>query len=153
VLAVVLAVAGCVIALGACGSGGGSRSSSPSAVRADFLSFSRCMRGHGLSSFPDPGPQGGIQIPIGGGINPASPTFQAAQRACKHALPGGGPPSQIPESQKVQMVKFAECMRAHGVSSYPDPTFHGGGVIQPLSTGIDPNSPSFQKAARSCGNP
>jgi hypothetical protein len=42
-------------------------------------------------------------------------------RTCKHLLPAGGAP---PESaaQKTADLKFAECMPAHDVSNYPDPT-------------------------------
>ena len=47
----------------------------------------RCMRSHGVPNFPDPqfqtGPGGGLGVRIGGpGINPRSPAFQAAQKAC-----------------------------------------------------------------------
>jgi hypothetical protein len=59
----------------------------------------------------------------------------------------------VPEKVKAQMVRFAQCMRAHGVSNYPDPIFHGGGIVSQLPTGVDPNSPSFQAAAKACGNP
>jgi hypothetical protein len=63
--------------------------------RADLLKFSRCMRSHGLADFPDPGTQGnsgGIAITggPGGDLDPNSPVFQAAQRACQHLMPGGG---------------------------------------------------------------
>ncbi len=113
------------------------------------------MRGHGVPNFPDPGAGGGIKIPVGSGaFNPASPGVQPAERACKHLLPGGGPPLALSEQQKLQAVKFAQCMRAHGVPGFPDPTFQGGGLLRPSRpNGVDPNSPAFQKAAKSCGNP
>jgi hypothetical protein len=62
------------------------------ANRADTLNFARCMRRHGVPDFPDPSPQGGIQITggPGGDLDPSSPAFQSAQRACQHYLPGGG---------------------------------------------------------------
>jgi len=43
-------------------------------------------------------------------------------------------------------LKLSECMRAHGVPNFPDP--NGQGVIQ--GSGIDPNSPVFQKAQQTC---
>jgi hypothetical protein len=58
---------------------------------AKMLRFSACMRAHGLPSFPDPTRSGGgIQISIGGrvGLNPRSPVFQAAQKACESLMPG-----------------------------------------------------------------
>jgi hypothetical protein len=56
------------------------------ARRNQMLAFSRCMRAHGMIGFPDPtfGSGGGVQIRIPNtpAINPQSPTFQAAQKAC-----------------------------------------------------------------------
>lgn len=53
------------------------------------LEFARCMRSHGVPTFPDPkiinGP-GGQQQAYLPGINPQSPAFQAAAKRC-----GGGP--------------------------------------------------------------
>jgi len=71
------------------------------------LQFSKCMRSHGVPNFPDPefrhSGGGGLGIRIGrkgSGIEPNSPQFQAAQKACqsilpgpKQAGPGGGGPS------------------------------------------------------------
>jgi hypothetical protein len=58
------------------------------------VKFAACMRKHGVPNFPDPNSQGGIQISpsSGSGLDPNSPTFQAAQKACGSKLgPGGGP--------------------------------------------------------------
>ena len=62
-------------------------------VKAKALAMSRCMRSHGVPDFPDPqfqtAPGGGFGIKIGGpGINPNSPAFQAAQKACGGILGG-----------------------------------------------------------------
>lgn len=143
------------LAIAACGSSGHSGTGSGTGRYSSFLNFSKCMRSHGVSNFPDPSPSGG-GIHIGGpGVNPQSPAFQSAFVVCKKQLPGGGPPAQVPESQKLQALKSAECMRAHGVPNYPDPTFpKGGGILQGgPGSGINPNSPAFQRAARSCGGP
>ena len=63
------------------------------------------------------------------------------------------------------MVKLAECMRQHGLTSFPDPTiFSGGGppsgdaiVIGgyefKFGPGLDPQSPAFQQAMKACGGP
>ncbi len=60
---------------------------------AQALKFSQCMRAHGVRDFPDPNAQGGrISISIkaspGSDLNPGSPQFQAAQKACQSILPG-----------------------------------------------------------------
>jgi hypothetical protein len=49
------------------------------------------MRRHGLPDFPDPNSNGGISINSrqggsGSDLNPDSPAFQAAQRACQPIL-------------------------------------------------------------------
>ncbi len=64
-------------------------------ARTQALAMSRCMRSHGVPNFPDPqfqtGPGGAIGVRIGGpGINPSSPAFQAAQKACGKIF-GGAP--------------------------------------------------------------
>ena len=54
------------------------------------LANARCMREHGID-FPDPqfDTNGGAQIRLGKGLNPDSPKFQAAQKACQKTLPIG----------------------------------------------------------------
>ena len=63
-------------------------------AKAQALAMSRCMRTHGVPNFPDPQFQsgaGGFGIRIGGpGVDPNSPAFQAAQKACGQIF-GGAP--------------------------------------------------------------
>ena len=48
-----------------------------------------------------------------------------------------------------QGARFSACMRAHGVTNFPDPNAQG--VIQYSSTtGIDPNSQTFTSARTAC---
>ena len=53
-----------------------------------MLTFSACMRAHGIKDFPDPS-NGGIQLQGGPGsdLDPNNPTFQQAQQACQKDLP------------------------------------------------------------------
>jgi hypothetical protein len=46
-------------------------------------------------------------------------------------------------------LRFAQCMRSHGVSNFPDPSSGGGLYITP-SSGLNPQSPAFQSARQSC---
>jgi hypothetical protein len=69
----------------------GGRPPSPAqlaAAQAAALRFSACMRSHGLPNFPDPDFSGGHVSMRINGIDPQSPTFQAAQKACRKDLPG-----------------------------------------------------------------
>ncbi|HZO77423.1 MAG TPA: hypothetical protein VFB39_05215 [Solirubrobacteraceae bacterium] len=151
----------CAVAAAGCGS-----SATPHRPSADAgLKFADCMRSHGVSNFPDPSHGGGIQIP--NGVNPSSPAFQAAQNACSKLLPGGGPGAgPASETRKLTMLKLARCMRAHGVTSFPDPTssrpsappsgggiaFGGGGWFIAVPQSLI-QSPGFKQAAATCHFP
>jgi hypothetical protein len=56
-----------------------------------LLEFARCMRANGVPDFPDPTPTAGrfIMGPGTIGVDPSSPRFQAALRACAGSMPGG----------------------------------------------------------------
>ena len=61
---------------------------------AAALQYSKCMRDHGIKDFPDPNPQGGIQISMspGSDLDPNSPLFKAADKACARFRGGKGGP-------------------------------------------------------------
>lgn len=54
--------------------------------------WAQCIRDHGVPNFPDPKNMGNaLKIDFTGtGIDPKSPQFSAAQKACKSKSPGGG---------------------------------------------------------------
>lgn len=56
-------------------------------MKAQGLQFSRCVRSHGVPSFPDPGGSGRIPDPASVGIDQGSPKFRAANRACGEYRP------------------------------------------------------------------
>jgi hypothetical protein len=62
------------------------------------LKFSQCMRSHGVPKFPDPkfSPNGGTQMTIGKDVDPNSPQFKAAQKACQKLVPHGASTSYGP---------------------------------------------------------
>jgi hypothetical protein len=143
------------LSLAACGS-----SSSGTAVQAassqysSALAYSTCMRAHGVANFPDPSSSGNLLLRAGPGtgIDPSSPTFQSAEQACHSKLPNGGTPQPLSESRKRSMLQFSECMRSHGLSNFPDPSFVAGGARLRIGPGlgIDPNSPAFKAAQKAC---
>jgi hypothetical protein len=169
-LAITLTTVATSLAVAACGSSGKSSdppAKSAAAMRQGALAFSRCMRAHGLTNFPDPNTTGGgmrLQISPNSGISPFSPTFKAAQAACHKLLPGGGPFSGHPSAQdKAQMLQISQCMRRHGISDFPDPTttppssptgsgavIGRNGVFLVLPKSIDEQSPAFKQAASAC---
>ncbi|HWF22448.1 MAG TPA: hypothetical protein VG226_09905 [Acidimicrobiales bacterium] len=118
---------------------------------AGALAFSQCMRAHGVTDFPDPGSGGRISIQGGPGsdLDPNNPTMQAAQQACQALQPK---PSAAQQHQMEQAaLKYSQCMRAHGIKDFPDPS--SSGELQ-LHAGpgsdLDPNSPTFQAAQNAC---
>jgi hypothetical protein len=122
---------------------------------AEALAYSRCMRAHGVTNFPDPQQSagGGISLSVhagAGGINPSSPTFAAAQSKCKTLLPNHGTPPALSPQQRAQALKFSRCVRAHGVPNFPDPQFGGGGIRIQGGPGLDKNSAQLQAAFRAC---
>jgi hypothetical protein len=53
-------------------------------LAANAVRFSRCMRSHGVTNFPDPAGNGGrIPDPASVGIDQGSPRFQTANQACR----------------------------------------------------------------------
>lgn len=117
----------------------------------DGAKFSACMREHGVTNFPDPNGQGVITIHSGTGIDPGSPAFRSARSVCARLLPNGGQPTPAQMArQQHQMLAFSACMRAHGITDFPDPS--NGGIQLHVSPGsdFDPNNPTFQKAQQAC---
>jgi hypothetical protein len=104
------------------------------------------MRANGVPDFPDP-----REGPNGGGVGFPGPALVHAEQTCKEYLPPGGPEPTIPESRRVAALADAACMRDHGLSNFPDPTFNGGRQSLNLGPGLSPDSPAFQRAAKACG--
>jgi hypothetical protein len=126
---------------------GGSSPGSAS-LQADTLRFSKCMRSHGVTNFPDPSSDGQLTIK-GTGINIHTPAFSNAQNACQSLMPAGatpGPSGQKSDVSAAQGLALAKCMRAHGVSNFPDPD--ASGAINPSSVNL--SSPQVQNAFHAC---
>ena len=52
-----------------------------------------------------------------------------------------------------QLLKFSQCMRSHGLASFPDPVQQSGGGISltmKKGSGLDPGSPKFKTAEAAC---
>jgi hypothetical protein len=117
---------------------------------ANMLKFAQCMRSHGVLNFPDPSSNGTVSI---SGSEGGTPQFQAADTTCRKLLPNGGIPTAEQQAQGIaQLLKFSECMRAHRISDYPDPTSNGIRIPVPKNPGSDlnPNNPRLQSAEKAC---
>jgi hypothetical protein len=129
------------------GSSNAAGSGSASDRRGALVAFSACMRKHGVPNFPDPKAVGhGYGLTIGNEIA-NSPQFKNAEQVCKKLLPNGGAPTAQEQAKQLQeALKYAACIRAHGMPDYPDPKVHGGGI----EMGEAPDSPQFKIAQKAC---
>jgi hypothetical protein len=148
------------IGLSACGGSGTSTAASGStgAQYQARLNFAKCMRSHGLD-VPDPSTGGG---PAGGGgafrrLNqyPRAQVQTALQACNKYLRQAFGNDNASPAqraARRQQLVKFAQCMRSHGIN-IPDPVQgQGGGGFGFRQTlrSLDTNSPAFKSALSAC---
>ena len=119
---------------------------------SDKLGFARCLRAHGVPNFPDPNASG--QEPPGWKLLIFAPHGQAAVRACNYW--GNRIHNDVAAQAQAAMgeyVRFAECMRAHGLPGFPDPVHAEGRVEFVLSAsqdGFDPHSPQVLAKAHQC---
>ena len=117
------------------------------------------MRSNGVTNYPDPSSSGRPQSL--NQIDPNSPTFQTAYKACqKYASNGvGAPPEPSPAELRFALA-FAQCVRKHGFPQFPDPlttvslqaTFTlGRGMYFLINGTYHVMSPAFMHAAKACG--
>jgi hypothetical protein len=149
-------VASLTMLTAACGASGGAPSASATTAKPatyqQMIAYAQCIRSHGAPEFPDPvqdqfGNWAFLSSP-GSGVN--GPGVPAAENACKKMQPVA---DKLTGQQQQEMVskalKLAICMRAHGITNFPDPSNALGGVTIDLH-GLDPKSPQFQAAQQAC---
>lgn len=123
-----------------------SGSTSSAAAQPSAVAYAKCMRSHGVPNYPDPSKGGKVE----GKVNFDTPQFRAAQEACKALLPAGGSLNtgggKLSPELQAQLLKFARCMRAHGIKNFKDPTSSG---LSP-GDGVNPDSPQFKAATKAC---
>src|SRR5215471_4429212 len=111
----------------ACGGG-----SSPAAATGGSthvqaaLAYARCMRAHGMPGFPDPDSNGQFNVDR----QSVSSQETAANQVCHHLLNVGGQMDQRQQSLG-PLLKYARCMRAHGLPNFPDPHYTSGAIGRP----------------------
>jgi len=173
--AAIIAAAALVLPATACSSpsstgSGGSPNARASANSPSLVSYSRCMRSHGVPNFPDPTSSGQLPKTDAQLLGVSSSQLQAAQTACQHLLPTGGSrqqqehqcmqnsdcPSALVQQMLSADLKLARCMRSHGVPNFPDPTNGGpsGPVFNITRAGISDaasHAPQFIAKLNECG--
>jgi hypothetical protein len=144
-LAGVVLLAGVALLAAACGG-----STAPTAHLTTYqkeLAYAECMRAHGMPSFPDPQSNGTFV----GSFDFGSAAYKSANQTCAH-LEGGAPGTTEQFQQQVgQSLKYAACMRAHGISNYQVTVPSEGQVRSGVNgPGDEQNTPQFQSASQAC---
>lgn len=126
-------------------------STNSQSTNSQQVAFAQCMRSQGVTNYPDPDGSGVIPKESAQQLGVTSSKFQSAQHACQHLLPNGGNgPNQAElQQERAQGLRFAQCMRTHGVA-LPDPD-SSGRIPDPASVGISQGSPQFEAANQACG--
>jgi len=121
------------------------------------VAFAACMRSHGEPNYPDPTvgsngePVEHLSSTGNPTLNPNTQQFQTAERICLAKQPPESPVlKQATAAKQQQELKFAQCMRTHGVPNFPDPKLVSGGFELQLPPHMNPNSPQITAAQRTC---
>jgi hypothetical protein len=158
-LSTLLVIGSATVAVAGCGGSSGDGGSAGQSDETKALAFAKCLRKAGINA-ADPQVSGGkirqrVEVPKG--IPPAR--VRQITEDCARKTGGGPKPMSKADRAKFldAALKFARCMRAHGVD-IPDPQpGNGGGIMigrDDSGSGggpkIDPSSPAFQRAQKAC---
>ena len=160
-LAVMAGVALLTVACGgnsaSTGSSGSSRAAGATSSATNRVAFAECMRAHGIPNYPDPssvsGPIDESQLGV------SDTVYETARTTCDRLYPqpqSAGITTAQQQQVEAQLLKFAQCMRSHGLPSFPDPNpastiwGPGGGKLFNAPSSINPDSPQFTSALNAC---
>ncbi len=96
---------------------GGTGGNTQATKRDKAVKFAECVRGHGVPHFPDPTASGDFNF----GVDVSAAVFTSAVNACKALQPPGSLSGHRSTTQQSAALRFAQCVRAHGVPDFPDP--------------------------------
>ena len=164
--AIALLAAACGSGSSATGSGGSPDAGGPAST-SSAVGYARCIRSHGVPNYPDPSSGGRLPKTSAQQLGVSGSQLQAAQRACRRLLPSTGGslaasfqqcvatgdcPQVLVRQVMAQMLKFARCMRSHGVPNWPDPTIGRGGApfFNGSAHGIDDHAPRINTKIVEC---
>ncbi|GIE13808.1 hypothetical protein [Paractinoplanes ferrugineus] len=129
-------------------SGGGGAELSQRQIYDGLLKYSKCMREHGVSSFPDPVIGKGLQV-NGNEVGQGTAAYKSADDVCKSLMPGGAGADDAP-ADRTAALKYSKCMRDQGVTKFPDPAANGSVDLDIDKIGMAPDNPVFQAALKAC---
>ena len=157
--AAVMIVLATALPAAACSSGGpssagasGSPQAGGSANSSSGLAYSRCVRAHGVPDFPDPGSGGQLskQAVVTALRAVSDSRAAAATGACARLNPAGQEDPVLTAQEQQDYLRAVACMRSHGITGFPDPTFPGGRLNLQIPSSIDTTSRQFTRAEQTC---
>lgn len=160
VAVIITATAGLALLAAACSSSpsstdpGGAANAGGAASSSKTVAWIQCVRSHGVPDFPGPDSNGYIpKIISGQQVGVSDSRLNAARTACQAVWPYQAPTPAQQRQQLTDDLKFAQCMRSHGLPNFPGPTNSDGRVVFVFSAsrdGINPRSPQILAKARQC---
>jgi len=148
VAAVAVAVGALVSSCSGAGAASGTGASGAAEVQAIWHRFAVCARAHGAPGLPEPvvDASGSVTFPGSTAKEPDS-----VRRACNGILdalpPRASQGSDHPPTDIAALLRFAQCMRQHGLPDFPDPKADGtfpAAQLPPIKT------PAVIDAMRAC---
>jgi hypothetical protein len=146
-------------ALCGCSTAGASPSATPSANDDQIAlhagtAFAQCVRQHGAPTFPDPALVNG-QLAFPGAdqqLNQALHTPDTTCRALLEQVPAAMRSWQqtITAADLANLLRFAQCLRGHGLGDWPDPRSDGTFPIVGTPLQQEGKSARFVAAAKAC---
>ncbi len=134
---------------------GGAKASADEDPQEAFLKFAECMRENGVQmddpTFEGEKGEGPVKVELAGPeVNEEK--FGKADKACRHLLKGaagGQGPGKIDGEAQDAFLKFARCMREHGIDM-PDPDPSHGALISRGEDGPGETPEKFREADKAC---
>jgi hypothetical protein len=102
---------------GAAGSADTSDNTKKAGDQGKGVKLAECIRSHGVPHFPDPDAKGDYAF----GIDVSPAVWKKATDACKDLTPPGTFSGKRSPKQQSDALRFAACVREHGVKDFPDP--------------------------------
>jgi hypothetical protein len=132
-----------------------SSSAAASDLATQALVFARCLRANGLPNWPDPLSNGTFDKSKLQATGYGTAQIRAVEDGpCKSILPTAAPSTPnsqtITTQQQQDYINAVACMRSHGFTNFPDPTFSNGHVTLVPPAGVDTNSTQFTSAQHIC---
>ncbi len=110
------------------------------------IKYSKCMREHGMTWFPDP-VEGKMSVRVPKNVD--QDAFEKADQACRQWAPNGDNAPKPSAEDLERSRQMAKCMRENGVPNFPDPQ-PDGSIRLDSKMNLDPDSPTFQAAQKKC---